>query len=43
MRGALNVGAGLSDFNPDANFGSNNPTGGMKLTRNTVATEEEGK
>ncbi len=43
MRGALNVGAGLSDFNPDANFGSNNPTGGMKLTRNTVAAEEEAK
>lgn len=40
MRGALNVGGGLTDFNPDANFGG---SGGMKLTRATVAAEEEGK
>jgi hypothetical protein len=40
MRGALNVGGGLTDFNPDANFGSG---GGMKLTRTTVAMEEEAK
>lgn len=33
MRGALNVGGGLTDFNPDANFGGSNNTGAVKLTR----------
>ena len=36
MRGALNVGGGLSDFNPDANFAPSNGGGGMRLTRITA-------
>ena len=40
MRGALNVGGGLTDFNPDANFGAPSNTGGVKLARQTLAEEE---
>lgn len=43
MRGALNVGGGLTDFNPEANFGMPSNNGGMKLTRQTVAEENETK
>ena len=41
MRGALNVGGGLSDFNPDANFANSNGSGGMRLTRVTVAADDD--
>ena len=41
MRGALNVGGGLSDFNPDANFAPSNGGGGMRLTRITQVAEED--
>ena len=40
MRGALNVGGGLTDFNPDANFGGAPSGTTVKLSRQTVAEEE---